>query len=762
MRAAIYCRVSTEEQAQKYGLGSQLSELRAYAKSKRYTIPEGAEFLDDGHSGADIDRPALRRLRDAVRARAFQAILIHDPDRLARRLSHQLILTEEFERAGVEVEFVTVSKDASPEGRLLLQVKGVIAEYEREKIRERTGRGRKEKARRGLVVTGPYPYGYRPDPANPGQLVIHDEEAEVVRTAYRWLVEDHRSLRSIVIELRRLGIRPRRSSQWAASSVRKLLTSPFYIGQAFYNRREKIVNAKTGRQGTGRRFRPENEWIPISVPAIVTPERFKQAETQLGCNRATQAGRPPVRFYLLRGLLRCGACGKKFLGTPSHGRRIYRCFGRDRLRGPQRCRVPTMSAEKIEAFIWETVVGVLRNPEILTEKAEAHQTRLGVREVELRSEAEHLIRQLADLERQEQRLLDLYLADGLVMDSVLERLGEFGRRRAGLEERLAKARTLAVASAAKEARQGAVRRYCTQALRGLEKLEPERRQRLLRALIDEVVLKEGAVEIHGVLPGRWVPPPVRNRAQQQHVVAAGGGDLERALGVGLAPDVGEVEIVAGRRHRLGRDRRRRRRLAVQQCHGVSQRRGRQHAQPVDGRGLAAVVARHEQRADAAASARQADGQRSPHRLDLTVESQLTDDGELTESPVVQRAGGGQDAERDGQVERRALLAQIGGGEVHRDSIGREGEAGIANRRAHALAALAHGRVGQADGGERGQPRGDVDLDAHEGGPDAVKRCRQDVGQHERHCSGAVRPPSMPGFGYAGYLGTNCAGSGRQR
>src|SRR2546428_11530647 len=111
MRTALYCRVSTEEQAQKYGLASQLVEIRAHAKRKGYTVPDGAEFLDDGYSGADLDRPALSRLREAIRTRAFQAVLIHDPDRLSRKLAHQLLLSEEVERAAVEPEFLTGSKD---------------------------------------------------------------------------------------------------------------------------------------------------------------------------------------------------------------------------------------------------------------------------------------------------------------------------------------------------------------------------------------------------------------------------------------------------------------------------------------------------------------------------------------------------------------------------------------------------------------------------------------------------------------------------
>ena len=151
-------------------------------------------------------------------------------------------------------------------------------------------------------------------------------------------------------------------------------------------------------------------------------------------------------------------------------------------------------------------------------------------------------------------------------------------------------------------------------------------------------------------------------------MAASRGDLERAHGVGLAADVGEVELVARRRHRLDGDRRRRRRLgrsamprrlaASRPAARVSPSTAAASRQLSCGTSTVAMPRR---------PARQADGQRPPHRLDLTVKGQLTDDGERTESPVLQRASGGQDAERDGQVERRALLAQTGGGEVHRQS-----------------------------------------------------------------------------------------------
>src|SRR5215813_7161777 len=107
IRAALYCRVSTEDQVEKFGLSSQLHELRALAERKGYTIPARAEFTDDGYSGATLERPALTRLRDAVRAGAFDVVLIYDPDRLSRHLAHQLLLLEEIENQRVAVEWAS-------------------------------------------------------------------------------------------------------------------------------------------------------------------------------------------------------------------------------------------------------------------------------------------------------------------------------------------------------------------------------------------------------------------------------------------------------------------------------------------------------------------------------------------------------------------------------------------------------------------------------------------------------------------------------
>src|SRR5262249_1050494 len=152
----------------------------------------------------------------------------------------------------------------------LLHVKGSIAQYERAKIRERTLRGKRQKARSGRVPAGPIAYGYRSDPTQPGRLVAHEGEAAVVQMMFGWLVDEGRAVRWIVTELGRLGILAARGRMWAKSSVRRLLTSELYAGRAWFDRRQ--------RKGNTLQLRQRSEWIPIRVPAIVSEAVFQCAQ----------------------------------------------------------------------------------------------------------------------------------------------------------------------------------------------------------------------------------------------------------------------------------------------------------------------------------------------------------------------------------------------------------------------------------------------------------------------------------------------------
>ena len=146
-RIALYARVSSERQAEEGTVESQVSSLREYATEQNYKINEKMIFIDNGISGGTLERPALDKLRDLSAAGEIDRLIILCPDRLARKHTHQLILSEELKRLGVELEFVNRKLSESPEDQLLFQIQGVISEFEREKIMERSRRGKLFKAR---------------------------------------------------------------------------------------------------------------------------------------------------------------------------------------------------------------------------------------------------------------------------------------------------------------------------------------------------------------------------------------------------------------------------------------------------------------------------------------------------------------------------------------------------------------------------------------------------------------------------------------
>src|SRR3954465_934840 len=205
MRAALYARVSTERQERQQTIDSQLTTLRGWLAAEGHQLAEEHVFRDEGYSGARLDRPGLDALRDVIRDGAVELVVVLSPDRLARRYAYQVLLLEEFRRAGCEVTFLQHPISDDPNGQLLLQIQGAIAEYERAVLSERFRRGKLQKARDGHYLAGRAPYGYhyvlRQD-AVPGHLVVDEPEAELVRMLYGWLGDEQTTTPQILTRLK--------------------------------------------------------------------------------------------------------------------------------------------------------------------------------------------------------------------------------------------------------------------------------------------------------------------------------------------------------------------------------------------------------------------------------------------------------------------------------------------------------------------------------------------------------------------------------
>jgi len=223
-RTAIYARVSSEAQARENTIASQLASLRERVAADGLWLEPADCFVDEGYSGAILVRPALEQLRDAAASGRIERLYVHAPDRLARRYAHQALLIDELRRAGVEIVFLNRPIGDTPEDDLLLQVQGVIAEYERAKILERGRRGRRHAARSGSVcaLTGA-PFGYRYVSRSEGGGVarfdVVEEEARIVRLIFAWVGRERLSLREACRRLQEMNCRTRRLAAMARLDI---------------------------------------------------------------------------------------------------------------------------------------------------------------------------------------------------------------------------------------------------------------------------------------------------------------------------------------------------------------------------------------------------------------------------------------------------------------------------------------------------------------------------------------------------------------
>ena len=210
---AIYARVSSDRQKEERTILSQTAALQEWAKQQEYLVPPEWIFEDEGYSGATLNRPGLERLLDLAVEGQLEAILVYCPDRLSRKYAYQVVLIEEFARHGVEVLFLRSPKAETPEDQLLLQFQGMIAEYERAQIAERTRRGKRHRAKSGLVnVLAGAPYGYRyhcKTVAMDAFYEVLDDEAKVVQAAFELYTEQAIVINAIARDLNDKGIPPR-------------------------------------------------------------------------------------------------------------------------------------------------------------------------------------------------------------------------------------------------------------------------------------------------------------------------------------------------------------------------------------------------------------------------------------------------------------------------------------------------------------------------------------------------------------------------
>jgi site-specific DNA recombinase len=315
MQVALYARVSTERQERDQTITSQLRALQDWVQHHQHEVRPEHIYTDEGISGSRLDRPALDRLRDAAREGAFALVVVCSPDRLARKYAYQVLVLEEHQRAGCRVVFLQRPLSDDPQDQLLLQMQGVIAEYERAVLQERFRRGKLHRARAGQYLGGRAPYGYRylhKRDQCPGTLVIDEDEAAIVRMLYQWVRDEGLTIRQVQ---KRLAAGPWRTragrSMWSTATVHHILTDPVYSGTAYVNRycyhapkKPRVLYPRRGQENTCRTLRPQEQWISVSVPALVDLTTYEHVQRQLARNAQLSWRRNRRYDYLLRWVMR--------------------------------------------------------------------------------------------------------------------------------------------------------------------------------------------------------------------------------------------------------------------------------------------------------------------------------------------------------------------------------------------------------------------------------------------------------------------------
>ncbi len=428
-RAAVYIRVSTETQERE---GTSLdTQERACVAHAELQGCEVVRIARDTASGATLDRPGMRELRQLVRQRAVDVVVAYAMDRLARDQLKLAVLVDEVLDAGVRLEIVTEPFEDSALGRMMASLRGFAAELEREKIAERTSRGKGERARSGRVpqATGRGIYGYTYD-RDSGKRVVNEAQAKVVQCLFNEFV-GRRSCNAIANRLNAEGVPAFAGGRWYPLTVRRILVNETYTGRTVYRRTEavKVFDPKLGRKVRRVMPRDESEHIvvPEATPAIVSLDTFERVQ-QILADPERRARVDRAGTFLLRGRVRCAHCGSAMNGRSSNGSRYryYECSRKARL-GKEACpQSRSVPAAELEASVRSAIANALAHPRRVL--AELRRVSGGKA---MAAKVASLRRQLDEVRAQRARLLDIYI------DGAIPRV-EFERRASNLDERAAR------------------------------------------------------------------------------------------------------------------------------------------------------------------------------------------------------------------------------------------------------------------------------------------------------------------------------------
>ncbi|MEG6617148.1 recombinase family protein [Peptococcaceae bacterium 1198_IL3148] len=404
MKVAIYCRVSTEDQAEAKTIENQVEFAQRYCQLHNLEIYEF--YLDDGVSGTIplLKRPAGKRMFKDGKEGHFKAVYVYRLDRLARTTLDILNTHDKLDKLGIALKSMTESFDTStPSGKFFMTTLGGIAEIERSTIAERMRLGKERAIKEGRWPGGPPPYGYV---IKDKRLTVSQQEAEIIKLIFKLYTEAGMDTVAIADYLTATGydtptVSRNKDSKtvnvWYSSKVWAILQNTVYRGEFCYGKN-----------------RPKEKQLKFTCPAIIDQDQWDQAQKKLKSNYFN-AKRNAKHQYLLRGLIKCGTCGRNYCGDGSHSKgryHYYRCTGNSSFRGKlvTKCQSRSVRADLLEKVVWQDIWQYLTNNQtlinellgLLNADRGRSATAAGIEELAL------LNKRISDKEREKVKILSLF------------------------------------------------------------------------------------------------------------------------------------------------------------------------------------------------------------------------------------------------------------------------------------------------------------------------------------------------------------------
>lgn len=535
LKVALYARVSGEEQREGQTIDSQVAEIERYAAQNNWSVVE--VYKDDGWSGSLLARPQLDRLRDAASKGQFNAVLINDVDRLARDVSHLGIVKRDLEKHSVDIIFRKLPSEKSPTHNLMVNILGSFAEFEREMITDRTRRGRRHKVevrQKYLGALAPYGYRYiRKDRAagQEGYLEIAPEEAAIVKQIFKW-IDEGISASKITLLLNQDSVPTRKGKPWQKSSVSHILRRETYAGVWHYYKNyacEPMRNSENRgyrrSPKSSRRLRPRSEWLPVTLPThlqIIDRDQWERVQTQV-TNNTNFSLRNGKRFYLLKGLMRCGGCAATYIGDTAHGCSYYRCR--------KYCKkVPGTKGSVLDSLVWLAIEETILNPSIIAEQMARRDSREKEQSDQIANESQEISKALQQLHQEESRILEAYRLNILSPSQLGQELEKLKSRKKSLEVReryLGESKTKVPTSTLCRT----LTDYCQSVSLRIKSFSPEEQQKFLRLLVKGIIVERDQVRIKTVIPLDTAGGP----RQISNIAPNAAISVENADNVSLAP-----------------------------------------------------------------------------------------------------------------------------------------------------------------------------------------------------------------------------------